>query len=115
MMRAVRFLFAAFLCAGAGTQALAQGTAGGADLLLYNAKIVTVDRNFALAEAIAIRAGKIVAVGTLQEAGKHAGPSTRRVDMKGRTVTPRSRSPCGANEGRRRRRSAFEMLMRLDV
>jgi predicted amidohydrolase YtcJ len=37
------------------------------DLLIYNAKIYTVDSSFSVAEAIAVRDGKIVAVGTTKE------------------------------------------------
>jgi predicted amidohydrolase YtcJ len=37
------------------------------DLLIYNAKIYTVDSSFSVAEAIAVRDGKVVAVGTTKE------------------------------------------------
>jgi len=59
-----------------------------ADLLLFNGKIITVDKNFSIAQAIAARDGKIIAVGANQEVEKHAGPNTRRIDLRGHTVTP---------------------------
>jgi predicted amidohydrolase YtcJ len=40
------------------------------DLLIYNAKIYTVDSSFSVAEAIAVRDGKIVAVGTTKNLRK---------------------------------------------
>jgi hypothetical protein len=57
-------------------------------LVLFNGKIITVDKDFSIAQAIAIRDGRIVAVGSNREVEKHTGPTTRRVDLRGRTVTP---------------------------
>lgn len=70
------------------TQSVAQAGTANPDLLLFNAKIVTVDRDFSLAEAILIRDARIVAVGRRGEVEKQAGASTRRIDLKGRMVTP---------------------------
>ncbi|PWU11339.1 MAG: hypothetical protein C5B51_02830 [Terriglobia bacterium] len=58
------------------------------DLVLSNGKIVTVDERFTIAQAVAIRGDRIVAVGSNQEIGQLAGPNTRRVDLRGRTVIP---------------------------
>jgi predicted amidohydrolase YtcJ len=60
----------------------------GADTILYNGKIITVDKNFSLAEAVAIRNGKFLAVGTNKEILKLTGDSTRIIDLKGYTVIP---------------------------
>ena len=53
------------------------GQSGGvvyyADHVLHNGKIVTVDGEFTIAEALAIREGKVVEVGSDQEALRHAG------------------------------------------
>jgi predicted amidohydrolase YtcJ len=65
---------------------LAQGTT--ADLILTNGKIVTVDERFSVAQAVAVRGDRIVAVGSNQEIGRLAGPATRRIDLRGRTVLP---------------------------
>lgn len=58
------------------------------ETILYNAKIVTVDKGFSYAEAVAIAGGRFTAVGTTAAVRKLAGPSTRQVDLKGRTVIP---------------------------
>ena len=59
-----------------------------ADLILSNGKIVTVDDRFSIAQAVAITGDRIVAVGTTQDIGRLVGPNTRRIDLRGRTVTP---------------------------
>ena len=64
----------------------AQQTA--ADLVLTNGKIITVDDRFAIAQAVAIKGERIVAVGTNQAITQLAGPGTRRIDLNGRSVVP---------------------------
>ncbi len=59
-----------------------------ADLIVTNAKIVTLDPASTTAQALAVREGKIVAVGGNDAAEALAGPATRRVDAGGRTVIP---------------------------
>src|SRR5579872_6959926 len=59
-----------------------------AELILRHGKIVTVDPGFHIVDAIAIRGDRIVAVGSRDEVAKLAGPDTRQVDLKGRTVLP---------------------------
>ncbi len=58
------------------------------DLIIHNAKILTVDDSFSIAEAVAIKDGEFVAVGTDSEMLAMADPKTRVVDLKGRTVLP---------------------------
>ncbi len=58
------------------------------DLILSNGKIVTVDERFTIAQAVAVRGDRIVAVGSNADIGKLAGAGTRRIDLAGRTVTP---------------------------
>jgi predicted amidohydrolase YtcJ len=58
------------------------------DLILHTGKIVTVDAAFSYAEAVAIRAGRFVAVGKNSEVRALAGPRTRAIDLAGRTVVP---------------------------
>jgi predicted amidohydrolase YtcJ len=60
----------------------------GADTLLTNAKILTVDLDFSMVEALAVDAGRITAVGTSEEVAEHVGPDTEVVDLGGRTVIP---------------------------
>lgn len=57
-----------------------------AELIVENARIYTVDKSRPQTNALAVRGGRIVAVGT--EALKMAGPSTKRIDLKGATVAP---------------------------
>lgn len=58
------------------------------DTILYNGKVLTVDKNFRTAQAVAVRGAQIAAVGTNDEVLKLAGPSTLKIDLKGRTVVP---------------------------
>jgi predicted amidohydrolase YtcJ len=59
-----------------------------ADTVLLNGKIVTVDDRFSIAQALAIRGQRIVAVGTNADIEKLKGPATRVIDLAGRTVIP---------------------------
>jgi len=59
-----------------------------ADTILHNGKILTVDEQFSIAEAVAVRNDEFVAVGTNNDILRLAGPNTLRIDLKGRTVTP---------------------------
>src|SRR6185503_17325312 len=58
------------------------------DLILSNGKIITVDERFSIAQAVAVRGSQIVVVGTNQEINRLAGPATRRIDLRGRSVIP---------------------------
>jgi predicted amidohydrolase YtcJ len=59
-----------------------------ADRVLLNGKVLTVDPDDSVAEAIAIRDGRIVAVGTNAQVEALAGPATDRIDLQGLTATP---------------------------
>jgi predicted amidohydrolase YtcJ len=59
-----------------------------ADTVLVGGKIVTVDDRFTIAEAVAIKNDRIVAVGSTAEIEKLKGPSTRVLDVGSRTVIP---------------------------
>jgi predicted amidohydrolase YtcJ len=59
-----------------------------ADLIVVNAKVVTVDAAFTEARALAVRDGRFVAVGSTDEARALAGSATRVIDARGRTVIP---------------------------
>jgi predicted amidohydrolase YtcJ len=58
------------------------------DMALVGGKIVTVDQKASLAEAIAIRDGRISAIGSSAEIRMLAGPRTTTVNLDGRTVIP---------------------------
>ena len=63
-------------------------SAQSADTILINGKILTIDPQSSIREALAIREGRIQALGTNAEVRKLAGPSTRTIDLQGRTVVP---------------------------
>ncbi len=58
------------------------------DMVLYNGKIATQDAKRSIVQAIAIRAGSVLAVGTNDQMKALAGPHTRSIDLGGRTVLP---------------------------
>jgi predicted amidohydrolase YtcJ len=58
------------------------------DTVLVNGKIVSVDPAFSTHEALAIREGRIVAVGRSADIRRLAGPGTRTIDLNRRTVVP---------------------------
>ncbi len=57
-----------------------------ADLVVTNAQIYTSDVNRPVAEALAVRAGRIAFVGSNRAALALAGPRTERLDLAGKTV-----------------------------
>src|ERR1700692_3667931 len=59
-----------------------------ADTVLTNGKIITVDDRFSIAQAVAVRGDRIVAVGTSQQINAMAGPNTKRIDLGGKAVIP---------------------------
>jgi predicted amidohydrolase YtcJ len=59
-----------------------------ADLVLRNGKIITVDRDFSIRQAVAIRDGRFVAVGSDRDVRVLIGRSTRVIELGGRTVIP---------------------------
>ncbi len=59
-----------------------------ADLILYNGKVITVDQQFRVVQAIAITGDKILASGTNQEMLRLKTKTTELIDLKGKTVIP---------------------------
>src|SRR5450631_1005298 len=64
------------------------GHAETADTVLFNGKILTVDNDFSVREALAIAQGRVLASGTSAAMRKLAGDATRLIDLGGRTVIP---------------------------
>ncbi len=58
------------------------------DLIVYHGKVVTVDPGFTVAEAVAVKDGKIVAVGSDNAVVATKGTATTLIDLDGRTVLP---------------------------
>src|SRR4029453_240237 len=65
-----------------------QAQEGTADLILFNGRITTLDRQNPEAQAIAIRGDRFVAAGTEQDVMRLDGSGTRRIDLRGRRVVP---------------------------
>jgi predicted amidohydrolase YtcJ len=59
-----------------------------ADLVLTNGKIVTVDKDDTVAEAVACKGEKIIKVGTAEEIEAYTGKHTKVIDLGGKLVTP---------------------------
>jgi len=59
-----------------------------ADLVLRHGKIITVDREFSIKEAVAIKGGRFIVVGSDRDVRPMMGPTTRVIDLGGRTVIP---------------------------
>jgi len=73
------------LVAFAGSIALAQGSV---DTVVTNGKILTVDADFRIVQALAIDNGRIVARGTSTDIARYVGTKTRVIDVAGATVIP---------------------------
>lgn len=68
--------------------AATSGTDMKADLILFNGRLHTVDRDNPSATAVAIKDGRFIAVGSDAEAMALRGDATRVVDLKKRSVIP---------------------------
>lgn len=91
----VRVLMGMFCAVGAWAQQVdVPTTLGYPQMIVYNGKIVSMnDASFTpnvgtIAEAMAVRDGKILAMGTDAQVRALAGPQTTQMDLKGRTVLP---------------------------
>ncbi len=58
------------------------------DLVLFNGKVLTVDASFTIAQAVAVRGGRVIAVGSDADIKQLIGPSTRAIDLAGKSVVP---------------------------
>ena len=59
-----------------------------ADVVLRGGRIITVDGNWRVAEAVAIRDGRFLAVGDNGQMAAVTGPNTQIIELAGRTVVP---------------------------
>jgi len=59
-----------------------------ADFALIEGKIYTADAEDSFAEAVAVKTGRIVAIGTNESIAKHIGAATEVLDVQGHLVTP---------------------------
>jgi len=79
-----RALMAALFSVAIATAASAQSP----DTILVNGKVLTVDPQLSIREALAIRDGRITALGPSADIRRLAGPATQVIDLQGRTVIP---------------------------
>ncbi|MBI3894952.1 MAG: amidohydrolase family protein [Acidobacteria bacterium] len=90
----VLWLALAFWIPNMWGQADVSSVLGYPDFIIYNAKIVTMDdpsfesRVGTIAQAMAVRGSEVLAVGANAEIRKLAGPQTKQMDLRGRTVLP---------------------------
>jgi len=61
---------------------------GAADLVLLDGKVITVDPNDSIAEAIAIKSGRIMSVGHTADISRLIGEKTQIVRLGGKSVLP---------------------------
>ena len=71
-----------------GAAWIARAAEAPADLVVLNANVLTVDANSSRAQAVAIRGGVFVAVGSNDDVRKLVGPGTRTIDAQGHMVIP---------------------------
>jgi len=83
-----RFDLAVLLASLALAASMNAAAAESADTVLFNAKVVTVDKDFSVREAIAIGRGRVLATGSSAEMKTLAEAGARLVDLGGRTVIP---------------------------
>ena len=84
----LRRLAIVVLVAASGGSLMRQNPAQPADLVVLNAKVLTVDEQFHEVQALAVRDGRFMAVGSTSEMRAHIGGATRVIDGRGRTVIP---------------------------
>ena len=65
-----------------------QRSSRSADLLLFNANVLTLEPGIPLADAVAIAGDTILAVGKGKEVARLSGPGSRRIDCRGLTLMP---------------------------
>ncbi|MGE3310958.1 MAG: amidohydrolase [Limisphaerales bacterium] len=84
----IHFSQALFFAVALGIAQVPSSSAQDADLVLLHGRIATVDDAFSMASALAVRDGRILAVGTDEAVLRHRGPATKVADLQGRFVIP---------------------------
>jgi predicted amidohydrolase YtcJ len=82
-----RVMVLALVLAPSGAGVARQGAVP-ADLVLLDARILTVDEQFTEARGLAVRDGRFVAVGSNEDIKAYVGTATRVIEGRGRTVVP---------------------------
>lgn len=81
-------LFASVFFGGIIASAQQSPSAPPADMLILHARVYTVDSQQPWAQSVAIREGKVIAVGTDEQLAAFRGPSTKIIDAHGKLVLP---------------------------
>src|SRR5690349_25148527 len=86
----ISFLFGVIACGSGAEVDFARSLAvkAPADLVLRGGKIITVDGDFSIREAVAIRDRHFITVGNDRDMRPLIGPQTRVIELAGRTVIP---------------------------
>jgi len=87
-MRMTRILVTGLLAVGAISCSTAEQTREPADVVFTNGRVYTVNAQQPWAEAVAVKANKIVYVGDAVGADAFVGDATERIDLAGKTVMP---------------------------
>ncbi|TIT91646.1 MAG: amidohydrolase, partial [Mesorhizobium sp.] len=64
------------------------GAGHNADLIVINGRVLTMDEDNPAAEAVAVKDGAIVAIGSRAAVERLKGPATKVIDAKGGSVLP---------------------------
>ncbi|MDP2035739.1 MAG: amidohydrolase [Ignavibacteria bacterium] len=80
-----------------------------ADLVLRNGNIATVDTQNSIAQAVAVREGKIIFIGSEKDVENYIGSSTKVIDLNGKFVMP------GFNDSHAHFLGLGESLVNLDL
>jgi len=59
-----------------------------ADSVMMNGKVITVDKEFSIRQAVAVKDGRIIRVGTNNEVKALIGSNTKVLDIKGKSMLP---------------------------
>ena len=80
-----------------------------ADLVLFNGKVATVDNDFSIQQAVAIKGDRIIFVGSKDGVAAHIGMGTEVIELDGKLVLP------GLIDGHAHMHNLGEELMNLDI
>ena len=84
----MRRCFSCVILSATLAAAAAPASAQAIDTILVNGTILTVDPQSSVRSALAVREGRIAALGSDADIRRLAGPKTRTIDLQGRTVIP---------------------------
>ena len=84
----MKSLLPALLLLSVAVSAGAAAAPRGVDLVLLNGHVLTVDARDSVAQALAVRDGRVFAVGSNRSIRALIGPGTTVIDLRGRTATP---------------------------